>query len=279
MSSVIRDSCVDNRCSAKATTYDHFSAGLIALIFVSGFIVLSLLLVWLFGNDQVARTGIPPFDPQPAIPVEHPAGLEQELDEVVGGSNSLELVSLLESIDNAVSQQAAQDGSLGIGDSLPGTPGVREPGPVQPVPRTSKWKISYEIENIQRYKRQLDFFGIEIGVVDKHEDDIWRIGTLSTRASVTHSTRAQEELSTWFAHSKPRLRRWDREISKESGIAVQDRLFVQFYPPELVARISMLEEEKLQSLGRKLEEVKRTNINISESGDHFSVSITDFEFH
>ena len=276
MSSVIRDSCVDDKWSPKASTYDRFSAGLVASIFVSGFVVLSLLMIWLFGNDQVAR-GIPPLEPRSAIPIV-PSGLEQELDEIVGGSNSPELVSLLESIENAVSHQAAQDGSPGKGDSLPGTPGIREPLPITALLNTARWKVSYEVENIDRYKRQLDFFGIEIGVVDKHETDIWRIGSLATRVTVTHSTRAQEELSTWFAHSKPTLRRWDRKISKESGIAVQDRLFIQFYPPELVATISKLEEEKLQSLGRKLDEVEQTNVAFSESGGHFLVSVTDFEF-
>ena len=129
-----------------------------------------------------------------------------------------------------------------------------------------------------RYKRQLDFFGIEIGVIDSQKDDIWRIGKLSSGSVVTRSSRDKEQLSTWFAHSKPALRRWDQQIAKVSGVATLDRLFVQFYPADLVARIVTLEAEALQKQGRELSEVDTTNIRISPSGDEFSVSISDFAF-
>lgn len=51
MGAVIRELEVDNRFSPKASSYDRFNAGLIASISICGFVVLSLLAVWLFGND------------------------------------------------------------------------------------------------------------------------------------------------------------------------------------------------------------------------------------
>ena len=95
---------------------------------------------------------------------------------------------------------------------------------------------------------------------------------------MTRSSRDKEQLSTWFTHSKPALRRWDQQIAKVSGVATLDRLFVQFYPADLVARIVTLEAEALQKQGRELSEVDTTNIRISQSGDEFSVSISDFAF-
>jgi len=121
MSSVDRDPKVDSR-SPKVSDYDRFSAGLVASIVILGFLVLSLAMVWLFGNQQ-ARGFTPTLRP---FPIENPdeSGLEIELDEVVGGSSSTELVSLLESVENSVSQKRADLGSPGKGDSLPGTPKV-----------------------------------------------------------------------------------------------------------------------------------------------------------
>lgn len=276
MSSVERKLNVDNCCSPKASTYDRFSAGLVASIVICGFLVLSLAVIWLFGSKQQAY-GLPPtLDP---IQIENPddhSGLEQELDEVVGGSNSTELVSLLESIENSVSTKSA--GSPGDGKYLPGTPDDRDPGPDGTVPKTSKWKVSFEVENIEQYKSQLDFFGIEIGVVASKKDDIWRVAKLSSGAKVIPSNRLKEKSSYYFTHSKPTLKRWDKRIAEEAGIAAEDRIFVQFYPAELIGKIASLEAEKLKELGRELEEVEKTNIRFSKSDGQFSVSITDFEF-
>jgi len=275
MSSVDRDPKVDSR-SPKVSDYDRFSAGLVASIVILGFLVLSLAMVWLFGNQQ-ARGFTPTLRP---FPIENPdeSGLEIELDEVVGGSSSTELVSLLESVENSVSQKRADLGSPGKGDSLPGTPDDRDPAPVPTAATTSKWKVSFEVEDIEQYKSQLDFFGIEIGVIASKKDEIWRIAKLASGTKVTPSDRTSEKLSYYFTHSKPTLKRWDKQIGKEAGIAAEDRIFVQFYPAELISKIASLEAEKLKELGRELKEIEKTNIRFSKSGDQFSVSITDFEF-
>jgi len=95
---------------------------------------------------------------------------------------------------------------------------------------------------------------------------------------VAQSSRSEEQSSVWFSHKRPLLRRWDRQIAANSGLLAEDRLFVQFYPTRLVAQIALLEAEKLAELGRTIEDVRKTNISISRSGDQFSVSISDFEF-
>lgn len=279
MSSLVRGLDVDNSCSPKPSDYDRFSAGLVASIVISGFVVLSLLMIWL-GGGQHQTQAIPPLDPWPVIPPEDPAGLEHELDEIVGGSDSVELVSLLESIEDAVSPLSADDGSPGVGNSIPGNRLGRDDSLVPPgeILPSKRWKVSFEVDSLEQYKRQLDFLGIEIGVIDRREDEIWRIGQLATDIKITHSSRAEEQTSVWFAHRHPKLRRWDRQIATNSGLNAKDRIFVQFYPGELVALISRLEARKLEELGRNIEDVRTTNITISRLGDQFSVSVSDLEF-
>ena len=282
MGAVVRELDVDNRFSPKASSYDRFNAGLIASISICGFVVLSLFAVWLFGNDQPQLGFVPPLENEwGEVEADQADGdSEQELDFVTSGANDIELVSLVESVEDSVSKILAQDGRSGIGEFVRGTPGVPDPIPVpEPVPPSRRWKISYEVENIEQYKRQLDFFGIEIGVIASRENDIWRVGTLSSDATVTHSNRSSENDAIWFAHSKPALKRWDRKIVGDSGLVVQEMLFVQFYPASVQSRILKLEAVKLQELGRNLDEVTETKLKISSLGDGFKISVSGFEFH
>ena len=276
MGSVIRELDVDNRYSPEASSYDRFSAGLIASILLTGFVVLSLLTVWLFGNDHPVRHAA--FPVYPGEKDVDQGGGEQELDSLPGSSSSTELVSLVESVEEAVTQTQSQDGGPG-GLIGPGTPGIPNPIRIpQMVPPAQRWKISYEVESIEQYKRQLDFFDIEIGVVASHKSDVWRVGSLSSDATVTYSNRTKEGSSVWFAHTKPALKRWDRRIANESGLLVEEMLFVQFYPAAVQSQIASLEVARLAELGRELDEVLETNIKISGSGDGFEISISGFEF-
>ncbi len=178
-----------------------------------------------------------------------------------------------------MSKILAQDGRSGKGEFSRGTPGVPSPIPIpQSVPSSRRWKISYEVDSIEQYKRQLDFFGIEIGVIASRDNDIWRVGMLSSDATVTHSNRADEHDSVWFAHSRPTLKRWDRKIAGDAGLNVQEMLFVQFYPASVQSRILKLEASKLKELGRNLDEVAESKLKISSLGDGFTISVSGFVF-
>jgi len=276
MTSLIRDVEVDATRSPRPSRYDRVNAGLIASIIIFGFLVLCLTVVWLFRDSQESRHA--PMLVHPVAPIEEDEGdiEEQEFDEVVKGANSTDLQSILESVEDAVSQLKAGKGPEGNG--IRSVPGIREPGPPAGKPKpTDRWKITYEIESIQQYKKQLDQLGIEIGVIHSRKNDIWRISELVTGGTVTHSNRESERLSIMFAHSKPILRRWDRGIATESGLETEGMLFVHFYPRNLTDQIAKLEAAKLKELGKELGDVRTTNIAFHRDGEHFSISISGFE--
>ncbi len=119
---------------------------------------------------------------------------------------------------------------------------------------------------------------IEIGVIASRKSDIWRVGSLSSKATVAPSSRAKEEDSVWFAHSKPALKRWDQKIAVDSGVVVDGMLFVQFYPERLTSQIAELEAARLKELGREVREVRETAVRIYSFDDGFSISVSGFEF-
>ena len=280
MSTVIRELDVDNRFSPKPSSYDRFNAGLIASILLCGFMVLSLFVVWLFGGAQPGLKTLPPIWPVVKYPDDDRGnGLEHDLDAESNGFEAVELNSLMESVQEAVSAIQAEDGSPGGGGYGPGIPGIPDPIRIrQPVEQQRKWQLSYEVDNLEQYKHQLDFFEIEIGVVASRENDIWRIADLSSDATVRLSSREAEQKSRWFAHAKPTFQRWDRAIARNSGVAVEGMLFIQFFPEDLQARINQLETAQLIELGRELEEVAVTKVRFFESAGSFSISVTGFEF-
>jgi len=275
MTSMIRDFEVDEAFSPAPSRYDQFNAGLIASIIVFGFLFSCLAVVWYFGDDPQFRN---------ASVLVYPGELderdgnveEQDFDEIVKGANSSDLQSILESVEDAVSQLKSGEGLDGKG--ILSMPGIRDPGPAPSQKPANRWKIAYEIENRLQYKKQLDQLGIEIGVLHSRDNDIWRIGALATDGRVSHSSRERERLSMMFAHSKPVLKQWDRGIATDAGLKTEGMLFVQFFPENLINQIAELEAAKLKELGKELGDVRTTNIAFQRAGEHFSISISGFVF-
>lgn len=267
--------------SPRVSRYDHVNSLLIASIIVFGFLVFGLAVVWLFGGDRNFQYAPPIGDSAELIVKEEGNVDDPAFDEVVKGSNSTDLQTALESIENAISQVKASDGPNGLG--IHGIPGPRNPGPPDPITPSSfvkRWKVNLEVSDIDQYKKQLDHFGIEICLVHPTEQNVWRLGSLSTAMEVTESSRDKENgaKSVYFAHKKPTLQKWDRKIAIEAGLNPEGKLIIQRYPKQLIAQIMELETEKLKELGRKLEEVSQTRIQLDRTGEHFSISISGFGF-
>ena len=264
-------------CSPRTTGYDQLSAGLVASIIICGFLVLSLATVWLFWGDQEFQHAS--AFPQP-VQWEDGANAEEEyeLDEFHGSSGS-DLESILLAVEDSVSHLSAIQGADEKGIRTLTGPVIRDPKPIPGggVP-ANRWKITFANENIQQYKQQLDQRGIEIGVVSSQTEDVWRIGKLTSGVKVVHSSRGKERESVWFAHSKAKLRRWDRKISEDSGVETEAMLLVHFYPQALVSQIAELELAKLKNLGRKIEDVRKTVIRFHGPDERFSISVSHIEF-
>ena len=159
--------------------------------------------------------------------------------------------------------------------------GSREGGPSgsgKGIPDYKRWKIVYEVDSKDVYLQQLDFFNIQIGVVESASEVIYRVSDVSRSVKVTTSSREQENNSLRFSHAKLRMKKWDQEIATRAGVPVSGALMCQFYPENVRNMIAQAEDAYLKELGRELQEVKRTNIKVVAEGSGFKFKIVNCNY-
>lgn len=279
-----------DKVQSKASAYDRLSAWLTALILLVGFLVATLFLIWL--------TSVIKFDSNVATPFtasdigddgnDKPEGFEDdELDPGVEDFAEVEtpqLAEALEAVSNAVSTIRANS-EMVSGDAAVmgkgGGYGSRDGGPSgsgDGVPEYKRWKIVYEVDTKDTYKRQLDHFGIQIGVVESQGERVFRLSNVSRRVNVEQSTREKSN-GLRFSHSKKRMKRWDEEICKKAGVQTNGNLMCQFYNDSTRNLIAKAEDDFLKSVGRELRDVRRTNIKVEEDGSGgFKFNIVSCEY-
>lgn len=288
MSSIIKRP-VDS-VQSKASAYDSLSAWLTALIMLVGFLVTILFIIWFTSVFKFERSVAPPFVPATMGDDgnDKPEGFEDdELDPGVEDFAEVEtpqLAEALEAVSNAVSTIRANSEHV-TGDAAvmgKGTGyGSREGGPSgsgDGIPEHKRWKIVYEVDNKDTYKKQLDFFAIRIGVVNPVSDKIYQLGNLSRRTQVVETNREKEAKSLYFAHSKMRMKKWDQEISQKAGVNTNGALMVQFYSEKARLAIAKAEDDFLKGVGKELKEVRRTNIKVVVDGSGFKFDIVNCEY-
>jgi hypothetical protein len=281
-----------DKVESKTSAYDRLSAWLTALIILVGFLVATLFLIWLTSVFKFENRVAPAFTPTTMGDDgnDKPEGFEDdELDPGVEDFAEVEtpqLAEALEAVSNAVSSIRANSEHVS-GDAAVmgkgGGYGSREGGPSgsgDGIPDYKRWKIVYEVDNKATYKQQLDFFGIQIGVVEPVEGGrVFRIGNVSKRAQVSQTSKDKEKGTLMFSHAKLRMKRWDQEIAKKSNIETNGNLMFQFYPEETRYTIAKAEDDHLKKVKKELKDVRRTNIKVEEDGSGgFRFKIVNCEY-
>lgn len=282
-------SSAKNEVSIKPTTYDTVVSALTALIALKAVAVLTLFLIWMVQETPPS----PIVDPGvlPPAPVEEKEAPDPEESETQPGAKEFPEVAPdvtlreeLQSIDDLVSTVLAdQEPTGGLGEGLDGEfegrgyPETIPPQVVEPV--WKRWRITFQVENLETYRRMLDQLEIQIGVVANEPPDVWRVSNASTTPAVSQSTREQERGTLMFRHKKPRLRKWDFQIAAEAGVPIEKGFpLVQFYSDELREKLVQLEAEYLERVQRKLEDVSKTNLRLQANGKSFQFVVEGCEF-
>lgn len=275
----------------KTSGYDRLSAWLTSMILLVGFVVATLFLIWLTTVIKFESNIAPEFR---AADVgedgnDEPEGFEDDqLDPGVEDFADVEtpqLAEALEAVSNAVSTIRANTEQVSGDAALQGKGagyGSRDGGPSgsgKGVPEYKRWRISYEVDNQQTYRRQLDFFGIEIGVVEPIGERIFRVRDVSSQPKAVESARNKESRSLRFSHSRARIKGWDKDICRSASVKTEGNLMVQFYNDNTRNLIAKAEDDYLRSVGRTLPEVRRTNIKIVADGSGgFAFSVESCQY-
>ena len=256
--------------------YDRINSGLIVSLMLGSAALALLTLAWLFSGDA-KFTGTAPKPLPPPTPVKpKPVGQASLFDQAPADSKPLE--QAVEQVGSVVAKLSLTKGLGGDGvlDGFGGD-GV-DPRETVQAKGGFTWSVKLAAEDFDQYQRKLDFFGIEIGVVHKTRDDIWRVSNLSAESKVSKSNRAAEASSHRFQNRNRRLRHWDFRIAQNAGLDVNDALVlvVHFYSPELIERMQQLLAKRC---GERLGMLKQAEFCIVGDVGEYRFEVDSVEYH
>jgi hypothetical protein len=225
----------------SVSSYDRVASLLIALLILVGVSVTMLFIVWYsnqvwVGQEDVAIEFIEP------LPAGGPLGegndLEEPGDEEVEDLQEPEVEEMLDAVTDAISSQTATLEALegdarasnkGKGGGGGGGPGGA--GTADIIPRWERWQILFTTSTLDVYAKQLDSFGIELGVLGGGSPTIDYAFNLAKRRPETRKGKGEDEERIYMMWKQGALKAADKQLLSRAGISTSGKTHVQFYPP------------------------------------------------
>lgn len=272
-------------CQLRPTRYERVSAALTSVLMMLGAVTALMLLIWLSRTTHwvrspahVALVGDPASQPVP--PAEQSGGELQtpgaeELPEAGEPPPELVLERIAATVESQVASlealtMAEGDGDDGRkkGDDKGGPAGD---GPFIGRSPWDRWEIRYSARDLEEYKRQLDFFGIEFGVAGGGDPQVHYIKDFSSAHPVIRTGHSQDEKRIRFLYVDGPLKRVDREIAQAAGVVTEGRTVFQFHTNEMYNTLLKLENDHMRP--RRISEVVRTVFAVRETGTGYELYV------
>ena len=267
----------------QVSPYERVASMLLSLLTLVGLTVAILFILWL--TSQI-------FANQAAVPVvmedigtgEGPLGGGMEMDapmmEELGQQMEDEpaVEEMLAAVADAVATQQAlledpalteaimggRGGSTGDG-RVPGVGG----GPGGSG-RARHWEVRFfEGNTLNTYARQLDYFGIELGVLMPDNKVIYATN-LSKDRPTTRTGPADQERRYYLTWRTGELQQADRALLQKANVEAQGRLILKFLPQELEGRLAGMEKARAGN-----ETVRATFFGVVPEGSGYKFYIVD----
>lgn len=278
--------------NTRVSAYDQTSALLVAGVMVIGFLVFVLFMIWLtlFAGRSALKPPPPILElagndnrPEGVADDWQPPGVE-EFPEV----EEPQLADALEAVTDSISVVRAQlekvDGNaaeMGTGSGL-GDKRARGPGSGNSniIPEWERWKIEYTAGTSAEYMSILEHFGIYLGSVSQISNQILFFRDLNnSRPSMVAGNRESPDAQNiYFRNTKSRLKRWDQNKVLAGGGDTNNKIVVQFYPPDVRQMLLVLEQEVYHAAGKDLTEVRRTLFRCRPVGSGYEYYVEDLQY-
>lgn len=270
------------------TFYDRLSAAVVAGILLLGFMLLVLFSIW--WNPEVAHHPVgddtiivppPPLNPD-LTTLDDKGFLEpgvQEFPELEIPQMAQLLIATTDAVSKVVGVSEANIGTdTKVGRGLFSFGHDRDVYKVNEMPVQQRWSVKFQAENIDDYKKQLSFFDIDVAAIHRTKNLIWRVSDVADSCVVTQTSRQQENQTLRFHHKKSRMRSWDVELCKQSGVEMSDTIVSHFYPAATQEMLKNLESTAVAKAGRKLEEVRKTFFKVVKQDDGFEFKVALLQY-
>ncbi len=269
-----------DRYQLRESAYDRVSSLVIALLVLFTLVVAILFVLWLTSTLFPTKTAVPVM----TEPIGEGGGLgdHMELDPNVTEPGietefeQPELETTLETITDALAvksvvmldQQRDQE-ETGIGGpkgkgSAPGQ-GRGRPG------KPRHWEVQFlEGSTLDMYASQLDYFGIELGVLMPN-NRVQYASNLSRPTPDVRTGPADEDNRYYLTWVQGELEEADRRLLEKAGIEHEGKIILKFLEPELEAQLAQLEKAHA---GSKADKVRATffAIHREDTGYEFQVA-------
>ena len=253
---------------------------IVALLFLVGFAVFLLFLIWLTNRAFVS---------QPAVPIAY-------VDDLPGGDPSFgegrdfeepgvddiqDLVTplaedLLAAVTDVASNMPASSDAM-TGEISQGHGGGDRrragSGGNASVPRWERWEVRYTATGLGDYAQQLQAFGVELAAVGGGVSEIAYATGLTKAKPDRRLGAGEDEKRLYMSYRSGQLKAFDRQLLGRAGIPTAGRLIVQFYPPNVEATLAALERRRAGN--RPLADIRKTIFAVKQSGSNYSFEVID----
>lgn len=298
MSSVARPSRAGARApqtlpTLQVSAYERVASMMLSMLILIGVVVFCLFMAWLGMHvffpplksvpvryEQVGggiESGVVGESMQLDSPTPQDIAKESDLDEPELQDT---LATVLEAVaiqqmdlddPNLTDQDSeAKGGGKQIGDGK--VPGWGMGGEGRPgIPPHLRWEINFGDGNtLETYARQLDFFGIELGVIGIGQTTYAK--NLSRPKPETYVKPSKEEKRLWMNWKRGKLKEADRELAAKAGLPVNGRLILQFYPDPTEQMLLAAEHEYKDIDASK---IRKTRFGVRQVGGGYEFYVIE----
>ncbi|HVX63367.1 MAG TPA: hypothetical protein VHC19_22290 [Pirellulales bacterium] len=277
----------------QVSAYERVASMLLALLILIGVVVFCLFMAWLG-----SRVFFPPLKSVPVRLEQVGGGIESG---VVGESMQLDsptpqdvaqesdlvepefqdtLKTVLDAVaireadldDPAETDQETSDKGGGQQEGTGNVAGYGS-GPGKPgVPPHMRWQIRFDAGNtIDAYARQLDFFHIELGILNNNQ--VIYAKNLSKPKPDTYTGKGgAKEQRLYFSWRQGKLRDADRELMQRAGVPTANKIVLQFYPDETEQLLLRLEQD---FKGVDASKIRKTTFAVRQKGRGYEFYVVD----
>lgn len=265
----------------KVSRYEKVASMLITLLILIGTTVGIMLIMWLSSQFLASQAAVPVTMEQVGLGDEPGGGSELEqppVEEVAQEFYEPEMKDTISAVatavtdkvpllDDVATNESARRGGFGKGKGTGIGDGV---GPGSG--RGRRWEVQFPKENtLEEYAKQLDFFGIELGVI-MPGNKVEYASNLSKAKPDRRTGPADKEKRYYLAWRRGELEQADRELLDKAGIPSKGRVILKFLPPEIEALLAQLEKARA---GDDLSKVRSTRFGIRRDGDGFAFMVIE----
>jgi hypothetical protein len=278
------------RCQLAPSAYDQAASGLVTALAFVGLGVLLLAIIFfsarMFAQKQAIPVTIAEVGGRDEGSIQGAArDLEEPGSEDVPDLMQEPSLNSVEQVTDAISSKTAVFDDVSLDNEFVTGPGKgkgdnRQTGSGsgdsnEQVPRAQRWVIHFDGGNLKMYAKQLDFFKIELAAIGGPDNVVHYAFNLSKPRPDyrTGSPSAEQRLyMTWRGGA---LQAADRELLSRTGVDLNGRVMMQFYPAETENMLSLLERQYAGN--QDINKIRRTTFGLLQKGEGFEFVVTKQE--